>query len=648
METGAHGLQAAGFTWVLHALPPVYSAREAAGDEMRAVAEAVLDKAGELGLDSVVLPILGAGIFGWPSSGALQHILCGFASWAARSQATPARIVLMDIDEAQAEQAARSIAEFDDLRHQAMGQTLAPKPTCRLVPQPCNIWYWDHRDMLEGWVAYDYDQALQLDRALDAHAPQVMLHGDRLRRPSLSTNRVGDQAFATYEVDFTQSGEDHCAMQLNQKSGYQRKVKREALCSLEEALQKVPVFKEEYEKAQTDYQEALQEWEENHGSLSGAADAGAASQRLPASATSPLGSGAPSRVFSQLPVVDVVKVLVIGLPGEAGLAKGKLQAELAAAERRSKPHALGLAPLETEEDALASLRDFLDRCGLVEVELEPDHGQLVLKALGDVSLLKAEQGLHEWKHQRALKELEDRAQRDQVRYPGSGADTVPCQVCGRSHSQDWFRWPPLGKEEANTPGARFDAVDPDSEEYGSVVRLMRDETGLGQQSNVWRKRILRVERVVNPVLWAGYHFRCERISRINRNRGCANELWVKHGTGRVDPKKICEGEAGIHFNYSSDNCMFGRGTYTAENACYCDDNGYCYSCPDGSRQILLCRLTAGTVSEMAYGEESRKLKEAPDGFDSVRGDVLPGRGFFALMVYSSEQTYPAYLVTFQP
>eukprot|EP00971_Amphidinium_carterae_P255236 5066862-Amphidinium_carterae.1 len=98
--------------------------------------------------------------------------------------------------------------------------------------------------------------------------------------------------------------------------------------------------------------------------------------------------------------------------------------------------------------------------------------------------------------------------------------------------------------------------------------------------------------------------------------------------------------------------MFGNGVYTAEDVTYCDSNGYCYKCPDGKRQVIVCRFAAGKVKEMEFrgaGEDTtRNLKAAPKGFDSVRGDVKPPHQFYALIGYRSSCVYPAYIVTFEP
>lgn len=230
----------------------------------------------------------------------------------------------------------------------------------------------------------------------------------------------------------------------------------------------------------------------------------------------------------------------------------------------------------------------------------------------------------------AHQSIEQAVAQNQVQYP----------------NEDWFKWDPIGADETETV---LHVVDPASEEYGNVVQLMRDQTGLGTDKGVWLRHITKVERVQNPTLWSSYYYACQALkAKPLRNNGSANERWVKHGTGVTDPVKVCCGEAGIDKNYSKEQGnMFGKATYTAEDAQYPDSRGYCYDCSDGiTRQMLLCRFAAGTISEMTYSAATKDLKHPPPDFDSVRGDVVPGLQLFALMSYRDYQVYPAYLVSF--
>jgi len=262
-------------------------------------------------------------------------------------------------------------------------------------------------------------------------------------------------------------------------------------------------------------------------------------------------------------------------------------------------------------------------------DINAESSSLVLRATGAANLSMAELQFQAWQNQRLVCALEQGAADNQVQYPNDG----------------WFKWDAIDADESETV---LLAVDEASDEFEKVVQLMRDQTGLGTAQNVWQRKVTRVERVMNTSLYDHYFYFCQALKKKPRNNGSANELWVKHGTGNTDPVKICRGEAGVDKNYSKESGnMFGKATYTAEDARYSDSRGYCYDCPDGcTRQMLLCRFAAGTVAELTYGEATKELKHPPPHFDSVRGDVVPGSSFFALMSYRDYQIYPAYLVSF--
>ena len=57
-----------------------------------------------------------------------------------------------------------------------------------------------------------------------------------------------------------------------------------------------------------------------------------------------------------------------------------------------------------------------------------------------------------------------------------------------------------------------------------------------------------------------------------------------HGTSKTPPEKIYNGEEGFNQNFSNDG-MWGRGLYFAENASYSDN--YAYKLPDGSKGMFL-------------------------------------------------------------
>jgi len=98
--------------------------------------------------------------------------------------------------------------------------------------------------------------------------------------------------------------------------------------------------------------------------------------------------------------------------------------------------------------------------------------------------------------------------------------------------------------------------------------------------------------------------------------------------------------------------FYGRGSYFSDNAAYCDDS-FAYDVPDparrGQRQLILARVMVGKVCD--FGEKTQEdLKVPPVGYDSVRGG--PHRAVThdcrMTVVYTQEQVYPQYIVTYDP
>jgi len=282
---------------------------------------------------------------------------------------------------------------------------------------------------------------------------------------------------------------------------------------------------------------------------------------------------------------------------------------------------------ETLQQVLAHFTDFYSRRDLVQMKVEEQgDGSVILRALGDFNLLRAEKEFDAWKLLRTQSALEREAQKNQVTFPSEWTKVV-------------------SKDDAAALGVQFVTLDKgeDKEEWKKVEALMRDETGEGIQKGLWTKKITNIERVENPNMWRSYWWKCLQLQQL---RGDANEIWAKHGTKSLDPHVICRDSDGVDKNFS-DAGMFGRATYVAEDTRYSDECGYCYDCSDNiSRQILLCRVAAGTITNMKYSAATQLLRKAPEPFDSIRGDVASGRYGHAVMLYRDYQVYPFYLVTF--
>jgi hypothetical protein len=161
--------------------------------------------------------------------------------------------------------------------------------------------------------------------------------------------------------------------------------------------------------------------------------------------------------------------------------------------------------------------------------------------------------------------------------------------------------------------------------------------------------LLNVKRVQNPAAYVRYTGRLETIAKVN-NPGStdsifteANQRIMKHGTSLISPYDIAQGSNGLDHRYSGGNCYYGRAAYTAEDAIY--SHKYAYKVPDGNGktfQILLVHVAAGKIYEATKRED---FKHPPKGYDSVRGEVFADN--MAIMVYSTDEAYPYYLLTYR-
>ena len=119
-----------------------------------------------------------------------------------------------------------------------------------------------------------------------------------------------------------------------------------------------------------------------------------------------------------------------------------------------------------------------------------------------------------------------------------------------------------------------------------------------------------------------------------------------HGTSATDPKVILSSEEGFDKTFSSENCMWGKGLYFAENANY----SYNYSYKNvamNSRTFFLAEILLGEIKVLP---SDTTLKTPPVNqltnkpYDSVQGNT---NGSDVYMVYANQKVYPRYLVTYQ-
>jgi hypothetical protein len=108
-------------------------------------------------------------------------------------------------------------------------------------------------------------------------------------------------------------------------------------------------------------------------------------------------------------------------------------------------------------------------------------------------------------------------------------------------------------------------------------------------------RLVKVLRVQNRYLWDCY---CDQRKRLQQLRGVADvrEEWLWHGTSKLNPKLVFNGEEGFDHRFSRDG-LFGKGAYFAEDARYSAKYSYDVR-PAGNHQLLLAQVLVGEPYEM--------------------------------------------------
>ena len=155
--------------------------------------------------------------------------------------------------------------------------------------------------------------------------------------------------------------------------------------------------------------------------------------------------------------------------------------------------------------------------------------------------------------------------------------------------------------------------------------------------------ISQIQRVQNLHLWDYYCLRQERMLRLAGNRE-PNVVSVWHGTRTTDPRVIYEDEAdGFMMQYSNEG-MWGRGLYFAENASYSDSYAHV---SQGNKCILLVKLLAGEETRVMPHDRSLTIcpnKPGKGRYDTVTGET---NGSKVYIVYENGRAYPQYVVTYR-
>lgn len=162
-------------------------------------------------------------------------------------------------------------------------------------------------------------------------------------------------------------------------------------------------------------------------------------------------------------------------------------------------------------------------------------------------------------------------------------------------------------------------------------------------------RLVEITRIQNLLLWRRYCFFKSLMSRKNGSDQ-VNEKLLFHGSRATDPVSIITSEKGFDFRYGSEDCLWGKGTYFAVRASYCNSR-FAFNTRQGTKQVFVACVLTGKSA--CLPRPNRALKAPPklpnsptDSYDSVNGVVENPLHSKVYVIYDHDKVYPAYLITY--
>ena len=210
-------------TDIVHAVVPRFR-RGKGSDELEAVytatIDAILATAVRMGYTSIGIPLVGAGGFGWDIERAAELVVASIYKFAAANSKHSMHVVLFDLNVSAVEAYEAAMATASKVGPASdLAATSAPVPPYR----PDNVWFWKedahHAQNGDPWMAYDYDQIVQIERARKQNENFVTLRGDRNGVLSISKHIPDGEAGAVYKIDLNRM------IQTNIKSNHNRSIR---------------------------------------------------------------------------------------------------------------------------------------------------------------------------------------------------------------------------------------------------------------------------------------------------------------------------------------------------------------------------------------------------------------------------------------
>ncbi|XP_022370811.1 poly [ADP-ribose] polymerase 15 isoform X2 [Enhydra lutris kenyoni] len=157
-------------------------------------------------------------------------------------------------------------------------------------------------------------------------------------------------------------------------------------------------------------------------------------------------------------------------------------------------------------------------------------------------------------------------------------------------------------------------------------------------------KIEKIERIQNVCIWQSYQIKKNHMDMKNGHTD--NERILFHGTDADSVPYV--NEHGFNRSYAGKNgAAYGRGTYFAVNAKYSANDKYSIPDSNGRKHVYVVRVLTGVYTcghARLVTPPSKNPHNPTDLFDSVTDDTQHPRLF---VVFSDNQAYPEYLITFR-
>lgn len=159
--------------------------------------------------------------------------------------------------------------------------------------------------------------------------------------------------------------------------------------------------------------------------------------------------------------------------------------------------------------------------------------------------------------------------------------------------------------------------------------------------------IEKIERIQNKQLWKRYKNQV-KVSLLIKNVK-ENEHHLFHGTRQTNPNEIYDNvelnDIGFDMRYCSSG-MWGRGIYFAVNAKYSKD-GYAYKNSNGTHSLFYARVALGECIQLPNNGNLIMPPEKSGSkgrYDSIKGNSNDSDIY---IIYENARAYPEYLITFK-